>query len=494
MVQLALERVSADDTKRRAELVTLQVQISEDMERRRHIASQSFYHFGKLPLEVAVEMFSLALAQDHAQVVVLAQVCKNWRTAILNTSAFWGTLVLTDRHPLKKMKVWRERSEGRLVELCLRRELCATAISPGSDDMRAIPMASIRILRIGRGFPYHWVNLYIRSLKEEVWRNLHELELSDCLSLSPLLWSQPEMQLRRLTFSNVSPLWNTSTTCLRRLEQLVYQGPLQKQELLDLLILLQENLSLQKLVLRIFDSLLASQSLIELPSDLQFPSLTELEISDYSSIFITHLFPTFSLSSLRSFTLSRVTTIDIFLRHLLNRGYASNLVEFRAHLSALTATTVVAFLHEAKALKTLELTHIGGSQLNTVLEALATPVSLSPPLVEDNSARATTSPQVLCPALRHVDFSHCPDIRSGPLVRLVKLRLPPAASSPDDALGDLGAEAGLSNTETTQVAPIETLIVDSCPTVEADILPWLRSKVPVVSCVYLTKKQAAWKR
>jgi F-box/TPR repeat protein Pof3 len=37
---------------------------------------------------------------------------------------------------------------------------------------------------------------------------------------------------------------------------------------------------------------------------------------------------------------------------------------------------------------------------------------------------------------------------------------------------------------------IKELIVDSCDNVSPDVLPWLRSKVPVISCIYMTKKQA----
>jgi F-box/TPR repeat protein Pof3 len=71
----------------------------------------------------------------------------------------------------------------------------------------------------------------------------------------------------------------------------------------------------------------------------------------------------------------------------------------------------------------------------------------------------------LCPRLTSLTLSNSL-ISEDPLIRLVKAR-------------NGGDEQSL-----------KTLIVDSCDNVNPDALPWLRSKVPVVSCVYMTKKQA----
>jgi F-box/TPR repeat protein Pof3 len=70
-----------------------------------------------------------------------------------------------------------------------------------------------------------------------------------------------------------------------------------------------------------------------------------------------------------------------------------------------------------------------------------------------------------CPRLTSLTLSNTL-ISGDPLIRLVRAR-------------NGGDERSL-----------KTLIVDSCDNVNPDILPWLRSKVPVVSCVYMTKKQA----
>jgi hypothetical protein len=68
------------------------------------------------------------------------------------------------------------------------------------------------------------------------------------------------------------------------------------------------------------------------------------------------------------------------------------------------------------------------------------------------------------------------NIGTGALVRLVKSKL-----------GD--KEEGAEET-----VPISSLVIDECPNVDAAWLPWLRKHVKLVSCVYMTKKQAKMKR
>ena len=70
-------------------------------------------------------------------------------------------------------------------------------------------------------------------------------------------------------------------------------------------------------------------------------------------------------------------------------------------------------------------------------------------------------------------------------MRLVKLRLPAHedGQSQEDAVSP-----------SCIVQPLLSLTINDCPSIPADVLPWLREKVASVSCVYMTKKQANWKR
>ena len=84
---------------------------------------------------------------------------------------------------------------------------------------------------------------------------------------------------------------------------------------------------------------------------------------------------------------------------------------------------------------------------------------------------------------------------------MVSARLALSATGPKDGSVDEGlsedvgpsTEAGLT-LEALSVSRIQTLIVNECPRVEADVLPWLRGNVPRFSCRYMKKKAASWKR
>jgi len=120
-----------------------------------------------------------------------------------------------------------------------------------------------------------------------------------------------------------------------------------------------------------------------------------------------------------------------------------------------------------------------------VVEALATPLHNATDT--SNGDSVALPPIFLCPHLAHVNFSNCPDIQTGPLLRLVKSRLTPLTTTTEAA-----------NEEDAQVIPtlaqIESIVVDGCPQIEPNALPWLRANVRMVSCVYMTKKAATWKR
>ena len=103
MVDMALERVKPEDEKRVAEFTALKEQIVQardaELARRRRKASEEYYHFGKLPLELATAIFASVLEDDPAFVVVLAGVCRPWRDAVLAVPTFWRTLVLSTKEP-----------------------------------------------------------------------------------------------------------------------------------------------------------------------------------------------------------------------------------------------------------------------------------------------------------------------------------------------------------------------------------------------------------
>lgn len=140
----------------------------------------------------------------------------------------------------------------------------------------------------------------------------------------------------------------------------------------------------------------------------------------------------------------------------------------------------------ALALETLELTHVCDVAL-PVLKALGTLIEIPSPTESEDLVPVR---RVRCPSLRNLDVSHCPDVVAWPIIALVKLRLPEAQPEPpsvdDSSEGTQGAWP--------PVRRLESLVMDGCQDVDADKLPWLRAAVPSVSCVYLTRKTAKWRR
>lgn len=101
-------------------------------------------------------------------------------------------------------------------------------------------------------------------------------------------------------------------------------------------------------------------------------------------------------------------------------------------------------------------------------------------------AASSQTPAVLpCPRLQYVDFSRCSQLKGTAIRDLVKSRLAIATSPSEN-----GSEEDLALTiAAPRALPIQTLLIDQCPKVPADLLPWLREQVPRMSCVYETRAQ-----
>jgi len=182
---------------------------------------------------------------------------------------------------------------------------------------------------------------------------------------------------------------------------------------------------------------------------------------------------------LRILRMTRVTAgAGLLLASLLDQGPIV-LTELSIHSSVITSSMLIPFLKAASSLETFGLSHVHG-HVNTVVEALAT-MPLDSTMTNTTTITEPSSHETLiCPSLRHITLSACSDLKTGALMRLVKSRLPLEVP-----VGDDSAPA---------MAQIETLAVDQCPDIEPEILPWLRSRVRSLSCVYATKKAAQWKR
>ncbi|KAI0719997.1 hypothetical protein C8T65DRAFT_634533 [Cerioporus squamosus] len=387
----------------------------------------------------------MVLAEDHAYVVTLARVCKNWRASILGTPAYWSTL--------RKIKTWKERSKNRIRELAILQHY-PHGLPRHNEELRTLPIKHLRVLRLEDFPPTTALRELPRSLGHMVldslggWPELRPLSLRGEIDWDA---SVPTFRCRDLTVGH---------NRLKDLRSCTLDACLGDQDWPHLLWLLHSNPALEQL---------------SIPPTITLPRLSELRLT---STIPERLFPLLSLPSLKSiyFVLCRVT-LNSALRHIAN-GVASTLTTLSIQSASFHPETLLSVLATTNALETLHIIAVGMHAANAVLEGLSRP----PVTSATETPQADTPPmRVYCPALRHLNCSHNQDVKGGPLVRLVKSA---AASSEGDG----------SSGPVQPVQRLETLEIDGCPLVDPAVLPWLREKVPVVSCVYMSKKAAGWKR
>ncbi|EIW64262.1 uncharacterized protein TRAVEDRAFT_111229 [Trametes versicolor FP-101664 SS1] len=484
MVELALERMPPNLDRRRDEMVLLQEEIATSQAAVAKAISKRTYHFGKLPVEIAAAMFSMVLEDNHAYVVTLAQVCQNWRHTILDTPSFWSTLVLGNRHPKRKVKFWRERSRGRIHELAVLDTF--TDFIPTFEELRSVSMDTLRSIRLdAQALTRVLKNL--PNVTPLVLASLHQVVLHapsmDFLNLVDV----PEYNWRVLELTNVLITDYYALACrLLQLESLSLSNCPSHGSWDDLLWLLSRNPKLARLDLTAFDPVSLNFTnepgdREELPAIITVPSLVDIRIEDtdqLANVILPRLIAP-SLASLR--ILQHRQRLDGCLSWLA-AGPAATLTTLSIQRSALNVQALLDVLPVALALETLELTHVCDVAL-PVLKALGTLIEVTGPTENHAIVR-----RVRCPNLRKLDISHCPDVVAWPVIALVKLRLPEAQPPPPDE----------TSIETKDAWPpvrrLESLVIDGCPDMDADKLPWLRAAVPSVSCVYLTRKTAKWRR
>jgi hypothetical protein len=279
------------------------------------------------------------------------------------------------------------------------------------------------------------------------------------------LYKIPDSLLQTLTVKNQSFHWDTLSNLTKLISLVVRNGYVTGGSLIDVF---EANPMLEEVVLHLaFQNPGPATSL-----PLTLSRLTHLELVGLSA----HDFHDITIPSLHILRMTRVAGANMLLRAL-HRGPVV-LTELTIRSTMITSSQLVPFLRAASSLETFELSHIDG-QVNAVVETLATQPSPSP------SSSSLETP--ICHRLTHVTLSACPNLKTGAVIRLVKSRLPAVQpeSHPD-------AAAGVQCV--TAVAQIETLVVDKCPLIEPEVLPWLRSRVRTFSCVYATGKDARWRR
>ena len=467
MVTMALDRLSEGNTERRESLLSLQTDIRNAQ---KQLDQRRPDQLRKLPVEIFGEIARIVIEQDPTLLLPLSHVSRQWRYVVRNHSALWGVLVLSRRHPKEKASLWVERSKGSIKELCVQFSVLDTRGGWSGDGLQRLKWEDLRICKIQK-----WdIMAYLRSIsKSRALANLEQLEVDD-IELKHSLIRDPmfnqDLKLKHLSMSythiNLVKLTKhvTSLTCLT-LRYTSSNG--------DLTGFLAVNTLLESLVLHYVGADTATAT-----EQLTMPRLSSLEIRGVAPrpIFDCYM-PALRVLRLDSLALpldgvlnKMVNESDIHLEELVLRS-----------CRFVDSQPVISLLQNSPDLHFLEVSNIA-YQATSIIEALAAsfPTSDPSPVLRGPADLSVGTP-VLCPYLTNVDFSSCPDIKTGSLVRLVKSRLP---------LEELPVGyQELVFRQPPDVKRIVSLTMDCCPLVDASFLSWFRQKVAIVNCVYIKRRQ-----
>jgi len=465
MVSLAMGKLKAEDAQRRTSLLSLEADVRKAQDDLAKHHRRFMDHMEKLPIELFGEIAKLLVEKDHTASIPLSQVSKHWRTVVHNIPCLWNVLVLSKQRPKQKAKLWIERSTGRIQELSIRSSAIDTPHWP-DDSLRDLRWECLRVLKVESWNPVP----FLRSIgKSEALANLERVvfhQVPQGLDPATRVYGlcKPE-RLRHLTISSMTADVEGLLSRTGNLTSITFQGVTAlEQNLFDLL---EANPTLESLTIETFQVARTSRT------DLALENLTQLHIKNC----LPDVIVSASLPALH--TLHLDTTMDpihTFLANLVTSG-SHHLNELVLRSCRFRADSLIDLLQHSPGLQILEVSNVAG-QCTTVIEALA--ASYSPPSATDSSRNQTVNIPVLCPNLTHVNFSRCTEIQTGPLVRLIRSRLPlPNHSSV--------SESGILE-RTHDVKRIDSLVVDGCPNVDSTWIAWFRENVRSVSCVYMTKK------
>ncbi len=148
MAEMALQHMNPSDVKRRSELEALRQSIEVELAHRTKRQLEETKPrdcFGKLPVEIAVAVYRLLVAEDHACVITLSHICQGWRRVVVSTPSLWHTLSLSHKKPTAKAKLWKVRSQGKFTTLCLRNASEALRALEVLHDLPLEPLRSLTV-------------------------------------------------------------------------------------------------------------------------------------------------------------------------------------------------------------------------------------------------------------------------------------------------------------------------------------------------------------
>ncbi|PPQ69111.1 hypothetical protein CVT25_004608 [Psilocybe cyanescens] len=460
MVSLALDRLKEGETQRRASLYFLRSEVEAaklETERRRRLFTD---HMGKLPIELFSEIAKMVIQDNKTTPITLSHVSRHWRDVVHNLPQLWDNLILTRRRPMQKAKVWVERSKGKIKELSIRASAMEVPHWTG-DSLETLAWDHLHVFKVQQWDAVAFLR-YIGKLDALTNIEYFETDQPNSIPAFPFGKEEADTKLRHLTVissSNnvITPLAVRSLATLTLHNVYApsqnFVDVLKASPLLESITL--QNVSFDFVPDQTLDLLylkyLFLKALIPIAIyDVRFPALEVLRIESNHSAGVSQL--------LERLAATRPT-------HLTELALCSCLC---------SPEPVVALLRISTNLQRLEITNI--SRLASLaIEALAE--TYSPPANSSTDSATLQRASPICPKLAHVDFSRCPDVQTGPLVRLIK------SHRSTDIERIVGGEERIPS----PWSEILSLKIDECPQVDSAWLPWLRQRVPSVSCVYMKK-------
>jgi F-box/TPR repeat protein Pof3 len=442
-------------------------------------------HIGKMPVELLVLAFSPIIEYDQVYAAKLSRVCQQWRHICLSIPAFWYSITV-DGHKsnFKRNSLWKERSLGAIRELHLRADVEDAHPAYVQSYLGDLQWDKVNTLTSigGRYEPWSQAHhLISTACGGRLYGNLQSLTLNggplstfvDQMRESEEDPSDPQycrirhLRLLRVKDTNSMPL-------LRHFNDLTTLELEYCYAFFGLASLLQRCPSLRSFAL----VETSTEEIIFTSEPVLMMSLSEIRVTVTT---VTHrLFSGIKAPNLTHLDLivSAHFQLTPVLMNLANDQGLVHLEELRIDQAAmLDADVIHAILNTTHQLRRLHLTRIS-SGLKSIVTWLGTPQE---------------GGQLPCPALKHVDFSHSPDLSTSPVKNLVRGRNLPLGSS-SAKFSTFNGEALEANGAPLPAAPLKTVLVDDCPLIEVETLPWFRERVREFSCKYMTKKQANYKR
>jgi F-box/TPR repeat protein Pof3 len=461
MIDLALERIKPDDAQRLQELNTLKSQATDALtaadERRRARIAKTAYHIGKLPVEIFAEILGIVVAADHAHILKLSHVCKHWRGIAIKTPLLWQTLVVSKHRPTIKVQLWMERARAHILHLSFHHNIPEMDWPSILSELSSLSWCGLRSLAASGSLFSRLYDLLHQLSKTEAISRLEHLDISGCPGFERFLPDFEDSHLDTLKVANFTPSMGGLWSRVHRLKTMTIEAGWIK-----ILPALTANQSLENLVL---------SNLVPIP--MQSGGDDRAELSNLQCLKL------FNIASVSSIT-RVIVAPNLRVLHLFNIGHSSDVLEF-AHADPLralrelrvgscttTASSLITLIAGAPVLETLQISGIHGV-VNDVLDFIC-------------GTHLNDQQQDVCTVLKHVDLSSCGDLLTRNAYSLVKTRLRTYQPVTVD-----GVQPGCR-------AEIESLRLDGCPLMEAEMLPWFRGKVRVFSCVYMTKKEGKQRR